>query len=193
MDIEKLAKIINDGNLAIVPTDTVYGIIGDATNERAIKKVYNIKKRKYSKPLIIMVSSLDMLYEYTKDINEKEKELINKFWPGKLTILLPKNDKVSNLITAGGPLVGVRYANNKPLNDLMNLINKPLISTSANLADEKTITSIDMLEEDIINNVAYIYDTGKIENASSTIVRVIDGKVNILREGDLAKQIKNEY
>ena len=90
MNIDELVNILKAGKLAIIPTDTIYGIVADATNEDAIKKVYEVKQRDYNKPLIILVSSIKMLKNYVKDISSIEENLIKKYWPGKLTILFKK-------------------------------------------------------------------------------------------------------
>lgn len=192
MDIGKLVDLINNGNIAVVPTDTVYGIIGDATNIDVIHKVYEVKKRDYSKPLILMVSSIDMLEKYVLEVNNIEKKLIDRYWPGKLTILFKKNNNVDDLITSGSELVGIRYPDNKELNELMDKLNKPLISTSCNISSKEVITSIDMLEEDIRKYVSYVYDGGSLSSNSSTIVRVTD-KIEIIREGELASKIREEF
>ncbi|MBE6145341.1 MAG: threonylcarbamoyl-AMP synthase [Firmicutes bacterium] len=193
MDIERLVEVINNGNIAVVPTDTVYGIIGDATNIDVIHKVYEVKKRDYSKPLILMVSSIDMLEKYVLEVNDIEKKLIDRYWPGKLTILFKKNNNIDDLITCGSNLVGIRYPDNKELNELMNKLNKPLISTSCNISSKEVITSIDMLEEDISKHVSYVYDGGILSDTSSTIVRVNDGKIEIIRDGELSSLIREEF
>ena len=193
MDIERLVEVINNGNIAVVPTDTVYGIIGDATNIDVIHKVYEVKKRNYSKPLILMVSSIDMLEKYVLEVNDIEKKLIDRYWPGKLTILFKKNNNVDDLITSGSNLVGIRYPDNKELNELMDKLNKPLISTSCNISSKEVITSIDMLEEDISKHVSYVYDGGILSDTSSTIARVNDGKIEIIRDGELSSLIREEF
>lgn len=193
MDIDRLVTIINDGELAVIPTDTVYGIVGDATNIDVIHKVYEVKKRDYSKPLILMVSSMDMLNKYVDSINALEKKLIHKYWPGKLTILFKKNNNVSDIITSGSSLVGIRYPNNSDLIELMEKLDKPLISTSCNISSKDVITSIDMLEEDISKYVSYIYDGGVLSDTSSTIVKVVDDNIEILRDGELASVIKKDF
>ncbi|MBR6821273.1 MAG: threonylcarbamoyl-AMP synthase [Bacilli bacterium] len=193
MDIERLVEVINNGNIAVVPTDTVYGIIGDATNIDVIHKVYEVKKRDYSKPLILMVSSIDMLEKYVLEINDIEKKLIDRYWPGKLTILFKKNNNIDDLITSGSNLVGIRYPDNKDLNELMNKLNKPLISTSCNISSKEVITSIDMLEEDISKHVSYVYDGGILSDSSSTIVRVNGGKIEIIRDGELSSSIREDF
>ena len=193
MDLDKLVEIINDSGIAIVPTDTVYGIIGNALDEAVVHKVYEVKKRDYSKPLILMVSGIDMLKRYVESINELELKLIEKYWPGKLSILFKKNDNISDLVTSGSEYVGIRYPDNKELIELMNKLDKPLISTSCNISSKEVITSIDMLEEDISKYVSYIYDGGVLSNESSTIVRVVNDKIEIIREGSLASVIKEEF
>ena len=193
MDIGRLVEVINNGNIAVVPTDTVYGIIGDATNIDVIHKVYEVKKRDYSKPLILMVSSIDMLEKYVLEVNDIEKKLIDRYWPGKLTILFKKNNNIDDLITSGSNLVGIRYPDNKELNELMDKLNKPLISTSCNISSKEVITSIDMLEEDISKHVSYVYDGGILSDTSSTIARVNDGKIEIIRDGELSSLIREEF
>ena len=193
MDIDKLVKLINEGNIAVVPTDTVYGIVGDALNIDVIHKVYEVKKRDYSKPLILMVSSIDMLEKYVLEVNDIEKKLIDRYWPGKLTILFKKNNNIDDLITSGSELVGIRYPDNKELNELMDKLNKPLISTSCNISSKEVITSIDMLEEDISKHVSYVYDGGILSDTSSTIVRVNGDKIEIIRDGELSSLIREEF
>lgn len=193
MNIDKLVELINDGGLAIVPTDTVYGIIADATNEDAINRVYEAKRRVYSKPLIIMVSSLEMLFRYVDDVSEVEQKLIERYWPGKLTILFKRGSKLSGLINNNGDLVGIRYPDNEELIELMNRLDKPLVSTSANIADEGTITSVDKISEDLLKYIDYVYDGGFKEDVPSTIVKVVDNKIEFLRKGELASVIERDF
>ncbi len=193
MDVLKISNVIKDGGIVVIPTDTVYGIVADGTNEEVIRRTYEIKKRDYSKPMILLVSSYEMLEEYVGDISELEKDLMNDYWPGELTILLKRKDNVLDVVTNGGDLVGVRIPNNKDLLKLIDEVGKPLISTSANVSSKDTITNISKLEKSIVDNVQYIYDGGDVDNKASTIVRVIDDVVVILRAGNLARQIEEKY
>lgn len=193
MNFELLCNLINNGELAIVPTDTVYGIIADATNEEAIKKVYMAKRRSFSKPLIIMVSSIEMLKKYVKNISDVEKKLIEKYWPGRLTILFKRNNKISDLLTNSGDYIGIRLPDNKELCKLMNMLNKPLVSTSANISDNMTITEISMLEDELKNNISYIVDGGMLNDLPSTLIKVEDEKIIFLREGELASNIRKDF
>lgn len=193
MNIDKICDVINNKGLVITPTDTVYGIMADAMDEDAIRGVYNIKKRGYNKPLIILVDSFEMLSQYTEEISEMERKLMNRFWPGLVTFILKKNDKISDLITAGNNTVGVRIPDNKELLEIIRRLNRPVVSTSANITETPVITSIEMLEEDIIDNIDYIEDGGYLDNQSSTIVKINDNELVILREGKIADEIKEYY
>lgn len=193
MDVNSLVNILNNSGIAVIPTDTVYGLVGDATSENVIKKVFLIKQRENTKPLLILISNFDMLKKYVKNISPLELEIINKFWPGPLTIIFQNKKNLSDLLTANKSEIAIRMPNDERLLDLINKLNKPIIATSANIAHEKTITSIDLLEDKIKNNVDYIYDGGFLEDNPSTIIKVIDNKVIIVRDGIISKDIKNYF
>ena len=193
MNINEIVNVIKAKQLAIVPTDTVYGIIGDALDEAVIHKVYEAKKRDYSKPLILMVSDISMLKKYVLEINDLEQRLIERFWPGKLTILFKKNELISDLITSGSDLVGIRFPDNKELVDVIKKFDKPLISTSCNISTKDVITNVSLIEKELLDKISYVYDCGEMGDVSSTIVQVVDNKINILREGELVSLIKEEF
>ena len=189
MNIEKIVEVINNGGLVISPTDTIYGIMADALNEDVIRRVFEVKQRPLNKPLLLLMDSFEMVESYTEKLSEKEKELMNRFWPGLVTIILKKNDKVSDLITSNMDTVGIRIPNNKDLLEIIRRLKRPVISTSANITGTEVITSTKLLEKDLIDNIDYIEDGGEVNEVSSTIVKVIDDKVTILRDGKLSKEI----
>lgn len=191
MDIEKICNILNDGGIVITPTDTVYGIMGDALNEDVIRRVYEVKRRPFTKPLLLLVSSFEMLLDYVLDITDKERELLQKF--RGVTIILKKNNKISNLITSGNDTVGIRIPDDEDLIRIIERLNRPVISSSANISDEEVITSISMLDEELKSNIDYIYDGGEIISSSSTIVKFNNDKLVILREGKYCEEIKNYF
>ena len=193
MNIEKIVKVINDGGLVISPTDTIYGIMADALNDEAIRRVFEVKQRPYNKPLLLLMDSFEMVESYTEKLSEKEKELMNGFWPGLVTIILKKNDKVSDLITSNMDTVGIRIPNNKDLLEVIRRLKRPVISTSANITGTEVITSTKLLEKDLIDNIDYIEDGGEVNNISSSIVRVDDDKIVVLREGIISKEIEDYF
>ena len=192
MNVEKIVDVIDAGGLVISPTDTVYGIMSSIDND-SVKKVFESKNRNVNKPLILLMDSIEMIKDYTSNISEIEEKLINKFMPGLVTIILKKNNKVSDLITCGMYTVGVRIPDNKDLLEIIKKHGRPVVSTSANITGSEVITSIDMIDDDLRRNVDYIEDGGKIISSSSTIVRFDDNKLKILREGLLANEIKEFF
>ena len=193
-NIDNLLKILRKGEAVILPSDTVYGLFADALNVDSIKKIDNIKGS--NKPHLMLISNVNMLYRYVKNVSPLHKKIIDKYWPGELTILFEKNDLVPDELTKGSSLVGIRYPNNKFLIELINEYDRPLLSTSANITNESVITSISELDDRIRENVSYIYDIGKLTSVASTLIKIENNKIIILREGKLANKIKadfNEY
>jgi L-threonylcarbamoyladenylate synthase len=194
--IRLLRQSLEDGNIIAVPTDTVYGLIADAYNEKAVNKIFKTKLRPKKLPLIIFVSSI----EEAKKIGHFSKydELLAKaFWPGDLTLIVRKK---SNNIFYGhksSTTVGIRIPNHKALLNLLIETKKPLASTSANSHGGKTPKNIKEL--DIISNKEITYalvSNHKIAGSESTIVSLINDKINIFRSGRISismieSQIKN--
>ena len=187
----EILENLRNGEAIILPSDTVYGIHADALNVKAIKKVDQIKKS--NKPHIMLVSSVNMMQTYVKELSSLQREIVDAYWPGELTILFKKNDLVPSELTKGSEYVGIRMPNNGFLLDIINKFNKPILSTSANISNEEVITSVDMLDDSIKKNVSYIYDGGKLSNVASTIIKIENNKIIFLREGNLASKIKNDF
>jgi L-threonylcarbamoyladenylate synthase len=184
--IRLLKQSLEDGNIIAVPTDTVYGLIADAYNEKAVNKIFKIKLRPKKLPLIIFVSSV----KEAKKIGHFSKydELLAKaFWPGDLTLIVKRK---SNKIFYGhksSTTVGIRIPNHKALLNLLIETKKPLASTSANSHKGKAPKNIKEL--DIISNKEITYtlvSNHKIAGSESTIVSLINDKVNIFRSGRIS-------
>lgn len=193
MDVEKLVKILKEGGIAVIPTDTVYGIVCDALDEEAVDKVYQLKKRSYSKPMLVLMSDMEMVKKYTKSLSKLEKKLFDTFAPGPLTVLVKKADSIPDIVNSGLEDLGVRIPDDKELQMLISKLGHPIVATSANISSTETITRINMLEDSIVKNVDYIYDGGPIYRGASTIVREKDHMVEILRNGDLTENILEEF
>ena len=193
MDTKYISELLNDGGIVVIPTDTVYGIVCDALNIKAVDKVYKLKQRDYSKPMVILVSSIDMLKKYTLSINKLEEELINRYLPGMMTIILNKNELIPSIVSSGMNTVGIRIPDDKYLIDIITKLNRPIVATSCNISNNDVITDINLLDSSIKNNVDYVYDGGIVNSQSSTIVRIKDNKVEILRKGKLASDIEYNY
>lgn len=186
--LKEVAKVIKEGGVVVFPTETVYGIGVNAFDENAIKKIYDIKKRNYNKPISLLVSNIDMINEVAKDVTKLEYALINNFFPGPLTVILNKKGAIPDIVTSGKDTVGVRMPTNEIALKLIEYAGVPIAATSCNISGkESKVEVIDIIEE-FGNQVDYYIDGGKSEiGIGSTIVQITDNKLDILREGPISK------
>ena len=187
--IKEPAQAIKQGNLVLFPTETVYGIGANALDEKAVKKIYEAKGRASDNPLIAHISNLEMLKKLVTEIGEKEKKLIEKFWPGPLTIIFNKSNIVPNIITAGLETVAIRMPSNEIAKRLIEYSGVPIAAPSANISGKPSGTVVEDILEELDGKVEYIIDGGMVDiGLESTVIRVIDGKVHILRPGKITKE-----
>jgi len=188
-DIYIASKYIIKGEVIVFPTETVYGIGADATNEKAVDKIFKAKKRPADNPLIVHICDLEMLNSVVSDIGEIEKKLIQKFWPGPLSIIFKSKDCIPHNVTAGLGTVAVRMPNNTIALELIKASNKPIAAPSANISSRPSGTCIEDIYDELEFSVSYFIDGGNSEvGIESTVVRVIDGVVNILRPGKISME-----
>src|SRR5258708_3633547 len=131
-DISKAASLLRQGKLVAIPTETVYGLAANALDVDAATKIFATKNRPYFDPLIVHVQSADVIRNYTENIPDKAIELMKRFWPGPLTVLLPKKNSIPDLVTAGLDRVGLRCPDHKMTLELLRSISFPLAAPSAN-------------------------------------------------------------
>ena len=130
-DIEYAAKLINGGDVVGMPTETVYGLAADATNEAAVKKIFEAKGRPQDNPLIVHLADVDMLDEYVHDVPDIAYRLAEKFCPGPLTMVLPKKDNIPYITSAGLDTVGIRIPFHKVARAFIKACGKPIAAPSA--------------------------------------------------------------
>jgi len=162
ISVEKAAKIIKKGGVVVYPTDTVYGLGANALDEKAVKKVFEMKKRDFSKPISIIVRDIEMAKQvasFDRDIEEKLKKLL----PGPVTVILFKKKILSDILTAGSNKVGIRIPNCKFTQALMQRLDFPITTTSANISGEP------------------------IEGKPSTVIDLTGKEPKILRVGPVTK------
>ena len=184
----KPAQIIKNGGLVIFPTETVYGIGTNALNSKAVKKLYEVKKRPYEKPISLLVNSIEMIENIAKDITKLEYELIKNFFPGPLTIILKKKENISNIVTANKETVGVRMPQNDIALKLIEYAGVPIATPSANISGKPSGTNMKDIMRDFEKKVEYFIDNGPSKiGQSSTIVQIIDETPYILRKGAISE------
>lgn len=196
-DIDELmesSKVINNGGLVLFPTETVYGIGADGLNSEAVKKIFIAKGRASDNPLILHVSSIEMVDTIAKDISDLEKKLMEEFFPGPLTIIFKRKDIVPDIVTGGLDTVGIRMPSNKIAHDLIELSNTPIAAPSANISGRPSGTNINDIFDELNDRVDYILDGGETKiGLESTVIRVIDGDIHILRPGKITKSDLEKY
>ena len=191
MSLEKIGIRLKKGELIIYPTDTVYGV-GGVLKEDTLKKIYEAKTRSFSSPLIALVNSLDKVDEIaiiSDEHREKINKLIERFWPGGLTIILKKRENVPAIMVSNGETVGVRMPNHKLALDIIESAGGILATTSANISGEATPSSFVEISPIFKKRVDIVIDGGKCPiGTASTIIDMSKSKISILREGSISKE-----
>jgi len=183
----KAVKALSDGDLIVYPTDTLYGIGADIFNEKAVKKVFTIKKRSFDDPLSVAVSSIDEMDKIAY-VNNKTRALAKRFLPGELTIILKKRPVVSNIITADLDKIAIRIPNHKIALDLISKFG-PITATSANIHKIGTPGIINDIRMQFKKDDISVYiDAGKLTGKASTIVDMTYDEPKIIREGNVSKK-----
>ncbi|MHA1271230.1 MAG: L-threonylcarbamoyladenylate synthase [Candidatus Helarchaeota archaeon] len=184
--IKKIGAYLRKGEIIVYPTDTVYGVGCDAYNIISIKKVYQIKERDLNKGFPILIGSIKFIKNFAQ-LNNIAKILIEKYWPGQLTIILNKKKKVPEIITGGQNTIAVRL----PKNQITTLLAKEvkcggIIGTSANLSGKKEPTTISEALDQLGDKIDYFIDGGVSEKKiHSTIVDVTVSPLRLIREGSV--------
>lgn len=187
--LEEIASLINNNKVIVFPTETVYGIGTNGLDRNAIEKLYKIKERAFSKPITLLVSSYEMICSVANIISPLEKKIISNFFPGPITLILNKKKIVPNILTANTDTVGVRMPDNELILKLIEYCKVPIATSSANISGFPA--SIDV--EDIYNcfkdKVDLYIDGGKSRiGVPSTVVKVENNDIKILREGIITKK-----
>lgn len=182
--IEKAAHILSDGGLVAFPTETVYGLGANAYNPEAAKKIYEAKGRPSDNPLIIHISDMDMLTDVCCSVPSLAKELASRFWPGPLTLILPKGKRIPYEATGGLDTVAVRLPSHKTALRLIRKCGFPIAAPSANSSGKPSPTRASHVAFDLSGKIDMIIDGGPCEiGLESTIVDVTGDMPAILRPG----------
>lgn len=195
-DITYAAGLLKSGKTVAIPTETVYGLAANGFNEEAVIKIFEIKQRPRFNPLILHIGNWEMLETISNHVPEVLLNLAKTFWPGPLTILVPKTETVHDIITAGSPLVAVRMPNHSLTLSLLQQLPFPLAAPSANTFGTISPTNAQHVENQLGSALDYVLDGGECAiGVESTIIKMNDlGQVVILRPGgisadDMAKVI----
>ncbi|MBX2963771.1 MAG: threonylcarbamoyl-AMP synthase [Cyclobacteriaceae bacterium] len=187
-DIKKAAALLTQGELVAIPTETVYGLAGNALNIDAVAKIFSAKNRPQFDPLIVHIPSLSFAKNYVHEIPKKAERLAQLFWPGPLTLVLDKKDDIiPALVTSGLNTVGFRSPDHPLARKLLTALPFPLAAPSANPFGYVSPTTPEHVNEQLGNNISYILDGGTCSiGIESTIIGFEEGEPVVLRLGGLS-------
>lgn len=189
-DIQKAARLLKRGKLVAIPTETVYGLAGNAFNEEAVLSIFETKNRPQFDPLIVHSSGVEWIKEHVAEIPSLAKRLMDEFWPGPMTLVLPKKSIIPDLVTSGLDSVAVRVPKHPMTHDLLQLLDFPLAAPSANPFGYVSPTTAQHVNDQLGDKIDYILDGGPTTvGLESTIIGFEDGKPIIYRLGGLSVDV----
>lgn len=189
--LQPAVEVLQSGGVVIFPTDTVYGIGCDALNEEAVGKVFRVKGREANKPLPVLVASVDDLSHLVREVPPMARELMEKFLPGGVTVVLPKRESVPDIVTAGTDTMGVRIPDHPVTLALLRLSGVALTAPSANFSGEPPAQRVADIPTSLQEQVDAVIDDGDAPGGvPSTVVDMTSPRPRILREGWQAAEVK---
>lgn len=182
-DIEKAREVLSGGGVVIYPTETAYGIAVNALNQDAVEKVFEAKQRPREKGLTVIVDSLETAEKYG-ELTDQEKKIVEEFMPGPLTLVVEKKDEVPDNLNS-------KFVFRISSGDVARKLSEfgPITATSANISGQKTSYSVDDISDELLEKADLVLDAGELEEGpTSTIVEMVDGRVEVYREGPIKKE-----
>ena len=183
------AELIKNGDIVAIPTETVYGIAANACDGEAVKKIFIAKGRPQDNPLIVHICDKDMLYDVVSYVSDDAKKLADAFWPGPLTIIMPKGEKISSENCAGLDSVGVRMPSDPVAHAIIKASGLPLGAPSANLSGKPSPTCAEDVFADMDGRLPLIIDGGEsLRGVESTVISVLEETPLLLRPGYITQE-----
>jgi len=181
---KKAIEILKQGGIVIFPTDTAYGIGCRIDNRQAVEKLFKIRKRPENQAVPVLVNGKEMAKKYFKDLPKDAERLIDKFWPGALTIVyFCQQQKIPQLVRGGKDTIGLRMPNHPIPLLLINGLDIPILGPSANFHGEKTPFKKEDLDPELLQRVDYFLDEESLGNSTSTVIDCTKSSWQILRQG----------
>jgi L-threonylcarbamoyladenylate synthase len=192
--VEKAKAILDSGGLVAIPTETVYGLAGNAMNPVAVSEIFSVKNRPSFDPLIVHSAGIDKFESLGFEIPEIYKPIIQKFWPGPLTILVPKPPFIPDIVTSGLDQIAIRVPNHPLTLELLQLLDYPLAAPSANPFGYISPTTPEHVRDQLGEKIEFILDGGPCEvGLESTIVGFDQNQFKIYRKGGVPIELLEEF
>ncbi len=185
---QKIAKKVRGGEVAIIPTDTIYGIIASIRKPEAVEKVYKLKKRDEDKPCIILSpNTKEVVRNIPESVRKKYGDFLKSVWPAAVSIVLPANDKVGSYLHRGKKTLAWRVPDNKVLLEFLK-ISGPVIAPSANIQGEPPAQTTKEAQEWFGDEIPHYISKGKVTGQPSTVVEIKDNNLHLKRDGVVSWQ-----
>lgn len=185
VSLEQAVRLLDDGEIVAIPTETVYGLAADSGSDRALTRLYETKGRPADHPVILHVADAEMCRPYLADLPEAARALMEAYWPGPLTLLLPRAETVSPRITGGRSLVGVRAPATPLAQQLLRLLGRPVVAPSANRFGHISPTSAQHVEDEFEGRVPVLDGGDCAVGLESTILAVEPNRLVVMRPGQI--------
>lgn len=188
------AELLKRGELAAIPTETVYGLAANALDADAVRKIFIAKGRPQDNPLIVHIANMKMLPPLVKEIPSMAVRLAERFWGGPLTMIFPKSEKIPSVTSGGLDTVAVRMPSNEEAREIIKKCGFPLAAPSANLSGKPSPTAARHVYEDMNGRIPLIIDGGECAvGVESTVICFRNGKIHILRPGGITGEMLSEF
>lgn len=190
--IKACGELLAAGGLVGMPTETVYGLAANALDPVAVEAIFTAKGRPQDNPLIVHISDMNMLYDLVNTVPESAVALAGRFWPGPLTMVFPKSEKIPSVVSAGMDSVAIRFPSHPVARALIAAAGVPLAAPSANLSGHPSPTTAKHVEEDLGGRIAAILDAGPCGvGVESTVISLVEERPTLLRPGGITfEQLK---
>ena len=187
--VQEAAEVLRAGGVIVYPTETLYGLGADALNPEAVRRVFEIKKRPPDRAVTVILGSESMLDQVVSSVPPVARRLMDVFWPGPLTLVLPAREGLPELLLAGGSTIGVRVPGDFLCRALASKLGRPITATSANISGEPDLFHPEDLERVLGQQVDLLIDAGPARSrVPSTVVLVTEAGGRVLREGRISAE-----
>lgn len=182
-EINIAVKLLKSGQIGVMPTDTIYGIVGSALNPKTVEEIYSLRRRDSSKPMIILISSLNDLNLFDISLTKDQKKFLQKSWPNALSVILSCTLEKLRYLHRDKKSLAFRMPKDSNLLEILKQTG-PLVAPSANLEKNKPAQTVKEARKYFGNNIPFYVDGGKLESKPSTVIQLYeDGTRIVLREG----------
>jgi L-threonylcarbamoyladenylate synthase len=181
---KEIVELIKNGGIGVIPTDTIYGLVGLALNKNSVQRLYEIKGRDKSKPFIILISDISDLNEFGVSLNDNHNKLLQKYWPGKLSAIIPFSKPNKEYLSRGFDTLSFRLPDDEKLIELLHQTG-PLVAQSANPEGKPPAENQIQIKDYFDGKIDFSVDGGTLIGSASTLIDLTNPQPKLLRQGDV--------